>query len=158
MYCTKWRCWTESAKTRLCGIWAERERTPSSAAFKNLSSQKPPQSWSCDSSFLRWPWRGHFPFVRDFSGSSMQRWRMGSGVGNHSIHTLLFCVFCFVFLFFCSVFWGQRKWPGLLIISVLNGLFKTGRVKVRGWVINQSDNSFPLVELVARLVNHCRNR
>lgn len=39
--------------------------------------------------------------------------------------------------------------PGLLIISILNGLFKTGHVKVRGLEINHTDSSFPPVELVA---------
>lgn len=47
--------------------------------------------------------------------------------------------------------------PGLLIISILNGLFKTGRVKVRDSEINHADSSFPLVELVAALVDHCRS-
>lgn len=46
---------------------------------------------------------------------------------------------------------------GLLIISILNGLFKTGHVKVRGSEINHTDSSFPLVELVATLVDHCRD-
>lgn len=42
---------------------------------------------------------------------------------------------------------------GLLIISILNGLFKTGHVKVRGLEINHTDSSFPPVELVAVLVS-----
>lgn len=41
---------------------------------------------------------------------------------------------------------------GLLIISILNGLFKTRHVKVRGLDINHIDSSFPPVELVAALV------
>lgn len=44
----------------------------------------------------------------------------------------------------------------LLIISTLNGLFKTGCVKVRDSEINHADSSFPLVELVSALVDHCR--
>lgn len=52
--------------------------------------------------------------------------------GNHSIHTLLFLAFE-----------GKEK-------AALNGLFKTGHVKVsRG--INLADGSFPLAELVAAL-------
>lgn len=47
--------------------------------------------------------------------------------------------------------------PGLLIISILNGLFKTGHVKVRDSEINHADSSFPRVELVAALVDHCRS-
>lgn len=42
---------------------------------------------------------------------------MGSGAGEHSIHTLLF--------FFAQCLLRPKKMPGLLIISVLNGLFKT---------------------------------
>lgn len=47
--------------------------------------------------------------------------------------------------------------PGLLIISILNGLFKTGHVKVRDSEINHADSSLPRVELVAALVDHCRS-
>lgn len=36
---------------------------------------------------------------------------------------------------------------GLLIISIPNGLFKAGHVKVRGLEINHADSSFPPVEL-----------
>lgn len=46
---------------------------------------------------------------------------------------------------------------GLLIISTLNGLFKTGHVKVRGLEINHADSSFPLVELVVALFDHCND-
>lgn len=42
---------------------------------------------------------------------------------------------------------------GFLIISVLNGLFKTDHVKVRGLGINLTDSSLPLVELVAALIS-----
>lgn len=42
---------------------------------------------------------------------------------------------------------------GLLIISILHGLFKAGHVKVRGLAINHTDSPFPSVELVAALVS-----
>lgn len=65
-------------------------------------------------------------------------------------------------LFFFSFFFAQcllraKKMPGLLIISTLNGLFKPGHVKVRDSEINHADSSFPLVELVAALVDHCKS-
>lgn len=64
------------------------------------------------------------------------------GAGNHSIHTLLFLLL------------RPKKMVGLLIISILKGLFKTGHVKVRGFGINPTDSSFPPVELVAVLVSN----
>lgn len=79
---------------------------------------------------------------------------MGSGAGYYSIHTPLFC---FSFLFFAQCRLRAEKMPGLLIISTLNGLFKPGHVKVRDSEINHADSSFPLVELVAALVDHCRS-
>lgn len=67
----------------------------------------------------------------------------------------------FVFLFFGGFFaqclLRPKKILGLLIISILNGLFKTGHVKVRGLEINHTDSPFPPVELVARIVDHCRD-
>lgn len=61
----------------------------------------------------------------------------------------------FVFLAQCLL--RAEKMPGLLIISILNGLFKTGHVKVTDSEINHADSSFPLVELVAAPVDHCRS-
>lgn len=65
--------------------------------------------------------------------------------GRATIQSTLFCFFALCLL-------RPKKMPGLLIISVLNGLFKTGHVKVRGLEINHTDSSFPPVELVAMLV------
>lgn len=59
--------------------------------------------------------------------------------------------FVFFLFFFAQCLLRPKKMPGLLIISVLNGLFKAGHVKVRGWEINHTDSSFPPVELVALL-------
>lgn len=62
------------------------------------------------------------------------------GAGQHSIHTLLF---------FAQRPFRLKKMPGLLIISISNGLFKSGHVKVRGSDINHTDSPFPTVELVS---------
>lgn len=70
----------------------------------------------------------------------------GLGGGNAFIpHTLLF--------FFAQCLSRPKIMLGLLIISTLNGLLKTGHVKVRGLDINHTDSSFPTVELVATLVD-----
>lgn len=71
--------------------------------------------------------------------------------GRASIQSTLFC-------FFARCLLRPKKMLGLLIISVLNGLFKTGHVKVRGLDINHTDSSFPPVELVAsRWYHHYRD-
>lgn len=101
MLSNKWKpskqlsCWLSQLRQEAVALLRE-EEPPSPPTFKSIRSPRNPHSRPCDSSFLRWPWQGYFPFVRDFSRSSMQRWRMGSGAGNHSIHTLLFCFFCTV--------------------------------------------------------------
>lgn len=82
----------------------------------------------------------------------------GWAQGRATIQSTLLC-FGFV-LFFFSFFTQcllRAKMQGLLIISTLNGLFKTGHVKVRDSEINHADSSFPLVELVAALVDHWRS-
>lgn len=76
----------------------------------------------------------------------------GWAQGRATIQSTLFC-----FVFFAQCLLRPKKMLGLLIISILNGLFKTGHVKVRGSEINHTDSSFPLVELVATLVDHCRD-
>lgn len=65
--------------------------------------------------------------------------------------------FVFFLFFLAQCLLRAKKMPGLLIISILNGLFKTGHVKVRDSEINHADSSFPPVELVAALVDHCRS-
>lgn len=71
-------------------------------------------------------------------------------------HSFVLFLLSFLF-FFAQCLLKAKKMPGLLIISTLNGLFKTGHVKVRDSEINHADSSFPLVELVAALVDHCRS-
>lgn len=91
-------CWVISGSYPVAWVSTDKKlrKNPFPLTFKSISSRSPrnPHSKSCDSSFLRWPWQGYFPFVRDFSKSSMLWWRMGLGAGNHSICTLLF--FCTV--------------------------------------------------------------
>lgn len=53
----------------------------------------------------------------------------------------------------CFLLLRPKKMLGFLMISILNGLFKIGHVKVRGLGINLTDSSFPPVELVAVLVS-----
>lgn len=133
-----------------CVASQERDResegeNPLSCFFQKHKLPETPHGWSCGLSFLRWPWQGYFPFVRDFSRSSMQRWRMGLGAGNHSVHTLLFC-------FFGTVSFEPPEKCLVYSLSPFEmGHLATGHVKVRGWVMNQIDNSFPLVELVANV-------
>lgn len=123
----------------------EREReNPLSCLFQKHKLTETPHGWSCGLSFLRWPWQGYIPFVRDFSRSSMQRWRMGLGAGNHSVHTLLFC-------FLLCVFWAPQKCLVYSLSPFKWAIWGRGHVKVSAWVMNQNDNSFPLVELVANL-------
>lgn len=62
----------------------------------------------------------------------------------------------FVFLLLCLL--RPKKMVGLLIISILNGLFKSGHVKVRGLDINHNDSSFLSVELVAALISYHSTR
>lgn len=82
----------------------------------------------------------------------------GWAQGRATIQSTLFCfVFVFFFFFFAQCLLRAKKMPGLLILSTLNGLFKTGHVKVRDSEINHADSSFPLVELVAALVDHCKS-
>lgn len=83
------------------------------------------------------------PLSRIFSRSSMQRWRMGLGGGGGQAFNPQ------SFVFFAQCLLRPKKMLGLLIIPALNGLFKTGHVKVRGLGINHTDSSFPPVELVA---------
>lgn len=71
-------------------------------------------------------------------------------------HSFVLFLFSF-FFFFAQCLLRAKKMPGLLILSTLNGLFKTGHVKVRDSEINHADSSFPLVELVAALVDHCKS-
>lgn len=67
-----------------------------------------------------------------------------------------FVLFLFSFSFFAKFLLRAKKMPGSLI-STLNGFFKTGHVKVRDSEINHADSSFPLVELVAALVDDDRS-
>lgn len=75
----------------------------------------------------------------------------GWAQGRATIQSTLLC------FFLAQCLLRAKKMPGLLIISTLNGLFKTGHVKVRDSEINHADSSFPQVELVAALVDHCRS-
>lgn len=77
--------------------------------------------------------------------------------GRATIQSTPFCFFVFLGGGFAQCLLRPKKILGLLIISILNGLFKTGHVKVRGLEINHTDSPFPPVELVARLVDHCRD-
>lgn len=54
-------------------------------------------------------------------------------------------------LFSVQALLRPKKLPGLLIISISNGLFKTGCVKVRAFDINHADSSLPPVELATAL-------
>lgn len=73
---------------------------------------------------------------------SVEGWAQGWA----SIQPTLFC-------FVAQCLLRPEKMRGLLIISILNGLFRTGRVKVRGLEINHTDSSFPPVELAVVLVS-----
>lgn len=93
-----------------------RERTPSPASFRNISSQKPPMADHvvCLSSGGLGKDTSLLSETLAAAQCSGEGWAWGRG-------TIQFTLFCFVF--WHSVFWAPRKMLGLLIISIWNGPF-----------------------------------
>lgn len=144
-------CWSaaESAKTKLQHSSGNpREEEPHSPTPFEFKSPKPMISQNPLASHMtRLSSGGGGKDTSPLSGTLAGAQCSGEGWvrGRASIQSALLC-------FFAQCLLRPKKMLGLLIISILNSLFKTGHVKVRGYDINHTDSSFPPVELVAALV------
>lgn len=90
---------------------------------------------------------------RDTSPLSPQFSGEGQTQGRASIQSTLFC------FSLAQCLLRPEKKPGLLIILVLNGVFRIGHVKVRGLKINHTGSFFPQLNLwmFSYQTSHCKD-